>query len=83
MRIIIQGHREEKKKAKISIPVPTFILSSRFILRKIAKKAQFENLTKENIKTISKEIRKAKKNFKKLLIVDVESSDGVKVKIYL
>jgi hypothetical protein len=83
MRVIVQGHREDKKNAKISIPIPTFIISSKFILRKIAKKAEFDNLTKANIKTLSKEIRKAKKTFKKLLLIDVESSDGVKVKVYL
>lgn len=80
MKIII---RESEKKRKIFIPMPTFILTSKWAIRKIMKHAEVEGITKEQIRRFSKEFKKIRRYFKGLLFIDVESSDGTIVKIYL
>ena len=80
MRVII---RENEKKKRIFVPIPNFIVTSKWSIRKIIKHAKVEGVTKAQIKTFSKEFKKIRKQFKGLLLVDVESSDGTYVKIYL
>ena len=80
MRIIV---RESEKKKRIFIPIPNFIVTSKWMLRKILKYADLGEVTKQQVKTLVREFRKVRRNFKGLLLVDVEASDGTVVKIYL
>ena len=80
MKIII---RESEKKRRIFVPIPNFIVTSKWAIRKFMKHAEVAGITKAQIRTFSKEFKKIRKHFKGLLLVDVESSDGTHVKIYL
>jgi len=73
--------RSEGKK--IFIPIPNFLMTSKFILKKISKHLDIEGISSENIRNFQKVFRKVRKQFKGLLLVDVESSSGEIVKIYL
>ena len=48
MRIIV---RESEKKKRIFIPIPNFIVTSKWMLRKILKYADLGEVTKAQIKT--------------------------------
>lgn len=78
MKIII---RDEGKKR--TIPIPNFILTSKFIIRKIAKESKLEDISKKQIRQFAKGLKKIRKQFKGLLLVDVEEKNGAIVKIYL
>lgn len=79
MRIIVR----ESEKKRIFIPIPNFIVTSKWVLRKILKYADLGEVTKQQVKTLVREFRKVRRNFNGLLLVDVEASDGTVVKIYL
>ena len=72
---------------RFSIPLPTGILINGFAVR-IAKKCIMKNycdfsFTEEQLIAFFKELKKAKKLFQRLTLVDVKTSDGQRVTITL
>jgi hypothetical protein len=79
IRIEMNGHR-------FTIPLPIRFALNRITIRIIAsciKKYTNFPLKEEYLKVLSKELIHAKSSFRKLVLVDVSSSDGTKVKITL
>ena len=79
IRIEVNGHR-------FTIPLPIRLALNRITIPIIAsciKKYTNVPLKEEYLKVLSKELIHAKSSFKKLVLIDVSSSDGTKVKITL
>ena len=71
---------------KINLRIPLSIIKLRFVRKKVWTKA-FTNLSaeeiKKNISNFYKQLKTIKKQFPNLVIIDIESADGNKVKITL
>lgn len=79
IRIEANGHR-------FTIPLPMRLALNGITIRIIAsciKKYSDVPLKEEYLKVLSKELIHAKRSFGKLVLIDVLSSDGYKVKITL
>lgn len=81
MKIIIDsdGHH-------FTIPVPILLLKNKFCVRvavKSLEKYTKGQITEEHLYIFLNELKKARRNFKHLLLVDVQDSGGEKVKIFL
>lgn len=82
MRILIAG---ENRNYTILLPI-TMIILNRFTAKLISKflsKYADVRFTDEQFYSIFKELRRAKKTFSKLTLVDIETATGKKVKIML
>ena len=79
IRIEANGHR-------FIIPLPMRLALNGITIRIIAsciKKYTNVQLKEEHLKVLSKELIRTKRSFRKLVLIDVSSSDGNKVKITL
>lgn len=79
IRIEVNGHR-------FCIHLPIRLALNRITIRIIAscvRKHTIVLLKEEYLKVLSKELIHAKSSFRKLVLIDVSSSDGTKVKITL
>lgn len=78
--------RIEANGLRFTIPFPIRLASNRIAIRTIAsciKKHTDFPFEEEYLKVLVKELIQAKSSFRKLVLVDVSSSDGTKVKITL
>jgi len=79
IKIEANGHR-------FIIPLPIRLALNSITIRIIAsciKKYSNVHLEEEYLKVLRKELINAKRSFRKLVLIDVSSSDGFKVKITL
>lgn len=78
MKIIIKD-----KDKKFKIPFPLWLVPNKIIIKQITKHSNIQLSSKSELRKKIRLLRKHIKDFRGLLLVDVEEKKGTSVKIYL